>query len=99
MNIGREIRRYLKLIWSWLWLILLGTALAGGVNYYISSKTPPTYMASNTLMVGQFIRQANPDQLEVGVVDRLAVYYLELLRRQPVLESVKKSLNLNLSNE
>jgi|GEM_PF-1728603 len=99
MDIGRELRRYLRVLWSWAWLIILGAALAGGVNYYLASKAPPRYEANTTLMVGQFIRQANPDQQEVGLSDRLAGYYLELLHRQPVLEGVKKELNLDKSNE
>src|SRR5207244_3522045 len=40
-----------------------------------------------------------PDQLEVGLSDRLAVYYLELLRRQPVLEGVKQELQISMLNE
>ncbi len=99
MIVAQEFRRYLKLIWSWLWLILLGAIVAGGINYYLASKAPPKYTASTTLMIGQFIRQPNPDQLEVGITDRLATYYLELLRRQPVLDGVKQELKLTLSNE
>jgi capsular polysaccharide biosynthesis protein/Mrp family chromosome partitioning ATPase len=99
MDIAKEFRRYLRVIWSWAWLILLGALIAGGINYYLSSKTPPRYEASTTLMVGQLIRQANPDQMEIGLADRLAVYYLELLRRQPVLEGVKQELQLDIPNE
>jgi polysaccharide biosynthesis transport protein len=99
MGITREFKRYFRLVWGWAWLIILGALIAGGINYYLSSKAPPRYEANITLMVGQFIRQANPDQVEAGVADRLAFYYTELIRRQPVLEEVKKELQLNLPND
>lgn len=99
MNIAKEIRRYCRVLWSWSWLILAGALLAGSANYYLSSKAPPRYVASATLMVGQIIRQANPDQLEIGLADRLVLYYLELLRRQPVLDGVKQELKLDLPND
>ncbi len=100
MNIAHEFRRYLRLLRSWAWLIVLGALVAGGVNYYMATKAPARYEANITLMVGRFIKQSTPDQMEVGLSDRLAVYYLELLRRQPVLEGVKQELQItNLSNE
>lgn len=99
MNIRREFNRYVRVLWNWAWLIVLGAVLAGGINYYIAINAAPKYQASMTLMVGQFIKEATPDQMEVGVSDRLASYYLELLRRQPVLEGVKQELGLTLPND
>ncbi|MBN9391124.1 MAG: hypothetical protein J0I20_24055 [Chloroflexi bacterium] len=96
MDIARQVRRYLRVLKSWAWLILLGALLAGGTNYYFVSESKPTYEASTTLMVGQTIRQANPEQQEIALADQLATYYQELLKRQPVVEGVKKDLNLDL---
>jgi capsular polysaccharide biosynthesis protein/Mrp family chromosome partitioning ATPase len=50
-------------------------------------------------MVGQVIKQLNPDQVDIGLADRLVIYYLELLRRQPVLDGVKQELHLDIPNE
>ena len=73
MDIARQVRRYLRVLKSWAWLILLGAVLAGGTNYYFVSKSKPTYEASTTLMVGQTIRQANPEQQEIALEPRLAI--------------------------
>lgn len=99
MNIARETRRYIRILWSWSWLILAGALLAGTANLYITSKAPPRYEASATLMVGQIIKQVNPAQGDIGLADRLAGYYLELLRRQPVLDGVKQEVRLDIPND
>lgn len=99
MDNKRQYRRYLKLIGSWSWLIVLGALLAGGANYALNSSVTPQYDATTTLMVGKFIQQSDPSEAQVGVIDRLAGYYLEIARRQPVLEGVKKELKLSMSNE
>jgi capsular polysaccharide biosynthesis protein/Mrp family chromosome partitioning ATPase len=99
MNVAREFRRYIRVLWTWAWLIIAGALLAGAINYYITSTAAPRYEASATLMVGQVIKQVNPDQVDIGLADRLVVYYLELLRRQPVLDGVKQDLHLTIPNE
>jgi capsular polysaccharide biosynthesis protein/MinD-like ATPase involved in chromosome partitioning or flagellar assembly len=99
MNLAREIRRYIRVFWTWGWLILIGAILAGAANYYFSSNAKPQYEASAPLMIGQIIRQPNPDQQEIGLADRLVLYYLELLRRQPVLDGVKQELQLTIPND
>jgi len=42
---GIELRAYLAVIRRWLWLIVLGTVLAGGTALIVSARTPPFYQA------------------------------------------------------
>ncbi len=88
------IRRYLRFIRNWLWLVILGGLIAGGANYFLTSTTPK-YEATTTVIVGQLLQQAVPDQNDAPLIERLSAYYLELLRRQTVVEGVKTQLNLN----
>lgn len=99
MDTVLEFRRYWRVLYSWAWLIILGALLAGSANYYLTSKMPARYEARTTLMVGQVMRQSNPDQQEIGLIDRLASYYLDLVQRKVVLEGVKQELSLDLPNE
>lgn len=94
MNTKLIIRRYLRFIKNWLWLIILGGLIAGGANYFLTT-TDPKYEATTTVIVGQLLQQAVPDQNDAPLIERLSSYYLELLRRQPVVEGVKTQLNLN----
>ena len=48
-----ELRRYAMLVWRWLWLIVLGTAIAGGASYVESKRQVPVYQASTKLLVNQ----------------------------------------------
>jgi uncharacterized protein involved in exopolysaccharide biosynthesis len=48
-----ELRRYALMLWRWLWLIVLGTAIAGGASYIVSKRQVPIYQANTVLMVSQ----------------------------------------------
>ena len=48
-----ELRRYALMLWRWLWLIVLGTAIAGGASYIVSERQVPIYQANTVLMVSQ----------------------------------------------
>lgn len=93
-----ELRRYALLLWRWLWLIVLGTVLAGGASYFVSKRTTPVYQANTLMMVSQAKAAAvmDPNTVSYGS-DRLAATYAELLRRQPVLEEVVANLGLSVS--
>jgi len=36
-----ELRQYFTVLWRWLWLIVLGTLLAGGTAYLVSRNMTP----------------------------------------------------------
>jgi len=48
---GIELRAYLTVIRRWLWLIVLGTVLAGGTALIVSARTPPIYQAEATVAI------------------------------------------------
>lgn len=48
-----ELIEYLNVLRKWLWLIVLGTLLAGGTAYLVSINTHPVYEATATLLLEQ----------------------------------------------
>src|SRR5450759_4020273 len=89
-----DLRRYAMLVWRWLWLIVLGTAIAGGTSYIVSKRMVPVYQATTMLMVSQSKSITTLDTSLAYVVDRLASTDAELMHRQPVMDAVIKNLGL-----
>ena len=48
-----ELRQYGAILRRWLWFVLLGTLLVGGVTYAVSRNTTPVYRATATIFVDQ----------------------------------------------
>ena len=92
-----EIRQYLAIIWKWLWLIVLSTALAAFPTFMVSRSATPLYQTTTTLIVGQAIESPNPSGAEFFTAESLAQTYAQLLRRQPILEGVINALELNMN--
>lgn len=89
-----ELRGYGQTLWKWLWLIVLGAVVAGGVTWLVSSRSTPIYRASTQLMVQQASNPYLPQWEEVLVSERLAANYAHLLTTRPVLEQAAADLNL-----
>ena len=91
-----ELRQYFAVIWRWLWLIVLGTLLAGGTAYVVSLNMTPIYRASTTLLINE---ARTPTAMDVSVLDtsaRLAKTYAERFTKRPVLEEVSATLGVDI---
>ncbi|MFQ5813738.1 MAG: polysaccharide biosynthesis tyrosine autokinase [Anaerolineae bacterium] len=91
-----ELRQYFAVIWKWLWLILLGTAVATGLSYYTSRSMSPIYQTSTTVMVGQSLQNTNPNTQDLWTSERLAQTYAEMVKRQPILQGAVDALGLDI---
>jgi len=89
-----ELRQYFTVLWRWLWLIVLGTLLAGGTAYLVSRNMTPIYSASTTLLINEARNPAGADYTSLLTSERLAKTYAELLTKRPVLEEVAKRLGV-----
>jgi len=92
-----EIRQYLAVIWKWLWLIVLSTAIAAIPTFMASRSVPPIYQTTTTIMVGQSIESPDPDSLDIFTAQSLAETYVQLVRRQPILEGAINALGLDMN--
>jgi succinoglycan biosynthesis transport protein ExoP len=87
-----ELRQYAAVLWKWLWLIVLSTAVAAVFSWLAVKDQPPVYQTSTTLMIGQAIDQANPDYTDFYTSDQLAQTYSELIKREPILKAAARAL-------
>ncbi len=87
-----ELRQYVTIVWKWLWLILLGTAVAGVSTWLVARDQPPIYQSSVTLMIGQALEKANPNYTDFYTSEQLAQTYSELIKREPILRATARAL-------
>lgn len=88
-----EIQRYWEMIWKWLWLIIIGTAVAGGISFYLSQTMEPVYQATTTLVVHE---TANPIPGYEYSQPAVATH-AELIEKESVMEEVVDELDLPYS--
>jgi len=89
-----ELRQYLFIIRKWLWLIILGTLLAGGTAYVVSDNMTPIYRASTTLLINQGENPTLATYQDILTSERIAKTYTELLQKRPILEGTAARLGL-----
>jgi succinoglycan biosynthesis transport protein ExoP len=94
-----EIRKYLRLVKRWWWLLVVSAVIPVGVSYHFASQQPDLYQAKATIMVGTSLQNPNPDPGQMNLSDTLAAAYAELVRQGPVMESVIERLGLDRSPE
>lgn len=94
-----DLRHYARVVWRWLWLIVLASAIAGGGAFLASGLMTPIYEASTTLLIREGQNEAGLDYNSVLMSERLARTYSQLLKDAPVLEEVINRLKLGISPE
>jgi capsular exopolysaccharide synthesis family protein len=94
-----ELRHYASILWRWLWLIVLGTGLAAGTSYWVSSTMPRLYEASSRLLVNQAQTPGIVAYSDVLTSQQLTKTYSELIHTRPVLENALANLKLEMTPE
>jgi non-specific protein-tyrosine kinase len=94
-----ELRQYFSIVWKWLWLILLSTAIAAGISYFTTSRQPKIYQASAKLLVGQSIQNPDPNTADLFTSQTLAITYLQIAKTSTVLQGAIDALGVKMSAE
>lgn len=95
-----ELLRYALLLRRWLWLLLLGSILAGTTAFLVSRQMTPIYEASTTLLISQSSNNsAYFDYNSILSSERLTRTYAQLLVKRPVLTTVIDTLGLSQTPE
>ena len=91
-----ELKQYVSALWRWSWLIALATIIAAVSSYWATSQMPRVYKTTTTLMVGQVIQSTNPTGQDFWTSEQLAESYVQLVRRQPILQATIDALGLDM---
>jgi capsular polysaccharide biosynthesis protein len=96
-----ELRQYLSVLRSRLWLVVVATVLAGGVGFMLSSSTA-TYEARSTLYVGSQNVAETSDELSTDRIAALTSYILtfsKMIDSEPIAAQALRDLDLDLDPE
>jgi capsular polysaccharide biosynthesis protein len=97
MNDFIELRRILGIVLRRWWWLVIATVLAAVLANIISRQQTPVYQATTTILVGDSIKSTHVDRTDIQVSEALVLTYVEIARRQPILEGVVRTLNLDES--
>ena len=86
-----ELKVYARIIWRWLWLILLCTVAAGIVAYLVSIYSERIYQASSTVLIS-VKRGSSNDSVDIWSSERTARTYAQLMTRPATRELVAGSI-------
>ena len=89
-----EIGQYLGVIRKWWWLMVACVLVAAASSYVGTLDMPRIYQATTTLMVGQALNTPNPNTQDFWVSQQLALTYVDIVRRRPILEGAALALGL-----
>ena len=87
-----ELREYLAVIWKWLWLIVLATAVAAFGSWFMVKDQPPIYQTYTTVMIGQAIEKRDPTYFDFDISEQLGQTYSELIKLEPILRATARAL-------
>jgi non-specific protein-tyrosine kinase len=90
-----ELRRVMDAVLKRWWFIVVMIAVSAAMGYSITKKQTPVYQATTTVLVGQGIELAQLDRVDIQTSEALVQTYVEMAQREPVLEGVVKTLELN----
>jgi capsular exopolysaccharide synthesis family protein len=95
MNDFMELRKVITTIVRRWWLLAALTVIGAMLGYVISRAQTPVYQASTTVLVGESIRSSRVDRVDIQISEALIQTYVEIARRQPIMQGVVTTLNLN----
>lgn len=95
-----DLRQHIRLLWRWLWLIVLCALGTGAAVYALGSRLPPTYAAEVRLLVYQAPASSGTDDYtEILTSDRMVRSYAQALQARPIRAATIAELGLALTAE
>lgn len=86
-----DIRKIINIAKRWIWLLVLGTLIAGGLGFYISNQETPMYQASTRFVI---LRAATTGYDYYAYIDyqQLIQTYTQLLSTDALLDQASEEL-------
>jgi len=95
MNDFMELHKVITSVLRRWWLLIVLTAIGAMLGFAISRSQTPVYQATTSVLVGESIKSSRVDRLDIQISEALIQTYVEIARRQPVMQGVVTTLNLN----
>ena len=93
-----ELIVYLRIVWRWLWLIVLVAAVGAYYSYNAELDSySPEYTTQAKIMIGRYYDDPEPSGGDITIARQLVSIYTVLLRQRDLLEDVIEELDLNKS--
>jgi capsular exopolysaccharide synthesis family protein len=90
-------KQILLTLLRWWWALAFGTTVAVVIGFSVTQRQVPVYQARATIMVGELIQAPQISRDDLVGRDAFTQAYAEMALRQPVLDGVVQSLNLNIT--
>jgi len=87
-----DIRQVLSIFKRWIWLLVLGTLLAGVTGYFVSNSETPLYQASTRFVVLRAAQTGSYDYYSYLDSQQLITTYAQLLTTDSLLEEASETL-------
>jgi capsular polysaccharide biosynthesis protein len=94
MNERVDTRTVVRAVLRW-WTIVLGAMIVAAVGAYaVSQAIPPVYEGTTSVMVGGAIQASDVTLDDIETSQQLTLTYADLVGREPVLQGVVETLDL-----
>jgi len=87
-----DIRRLFAIVKRWMWLLILGAVLGGGLGYYISSQETPMYRTSTRFIILRAASTNYYDYYAYANYQELISTYGQLLTTESLLKEVSEEV-------
>jgi succinoglycan biosynthesis transport protein ExoP len=86
-----------RTVLRWLLVVILLTAIGGGVAYAVSTVLPRTYRSETLLIVGGVLSAPGPSYDDLQISQNLSTVYAKLATTRPILERAIDRLDLDMT--
>ena len=90
-------RLSVRTVWRSLVVVILLTAIGGGVAYAVSTVLPRTYRSETLLIVGELLSAPDPSYDDLLISQNLSTVYAQLATTRPILERAIDRLDLDVT--
>jgi succinoglycan biosynthesis transport protein ExoP len=91
-----DLRKILLIIKRWLWLLVLGAVIAGGLGYYFSSRESPIYRTSTRFVILRAASTGYTDYYSYLDYQNMISTYAQLLSSVRLLERVSDDVGFTV---
>jgi capsular polysaccharide biosynthesis protein len=86
-----------RMVWGSLVVVILLTAIGGGVAYAVSTVLPRTYRSETLLIVGELLSAPDPSYDDLLISQSLSTLYAQLATTRPIVQGAIDRLDLDVT--